>query len=58
VSRHRDLDQPRDPRVQVDITLTLPRQLAGLLTGVTIGHLDTFGRIVDTVGHLLRQLAA
>lgn len=53
MSRHRDPDRPRDPLVQIDITLTVPRPLVWLLTGAAIGHLNIVGRIVD----LLRVLA-
>jgi hypothetical protein len=57
VTRRRDPDQPRDPLVQIDITLTLPRQIVWLLAGVAISHLHAFSGMVDNVGHLLRALA-
>jgi len=56
VSRHRDPSQPDDPLVQIDITLTLPRQIGWLLTGVAISHLHGFGGLVEKIGHVLRAL--
>jgi hypothetical protein len=57
MGRHRDPDQSRDPLVQFDITLSLPRQLLWLLAGVAISHLDAFGGMAGKVGHILRALA-
>jgi len=57
VSRHREPDQPSDPLVQIDITLTVPRQIGWLLTGAAIGHLHTFGSLIEKVGHVVRTLA-
>jgi hypothetical protein len=57
VARHRDPDRSRDPLVQVDITLSLPRQILWLLAGVAIGHLHMFGGLVMKVGHILQALA-
>jgi len=56
VSRHRDPGEPSDPLVQIDITLTLPRQIVWLLTGVAIGHLHTFGSLIEKIGPVLRAL--
>jgi hypothetical protein len=57
VSRHRDPHQPRDPLVQIDITLTLPpRQIVWLLAGAAISHLHAFAKIIEKVGPILRAL--
>ena len=57
MARHRDPDQSGDPLVQIDITLSLPRQILWLLAGVAIGHLHAFSGMVEKAGHLLRALA-
>jgi hypothetical protein len=57
VSRHRDPGQSSDPLVQIDITLTLPRQIVWLLTGIAIGHLHVFGGLLEKIGYVLRALA-
>lgn len=58
MSRHRDPGQPHDPLIQIDFTLTLPRQAVWLLTGVAIGHLHTFGGLIEKIGWILRALGA
>ncbi len=55
--RPQDPGQRCDPLVQIDITLTLPRQILWLLTGVAIGHLHAFGSLIEKVGDILRTLA-
>jgi hypothetical protein len=57
VARHRDPGQPGDPLVQIDVTLSLPRQILWLLAGAAISHLHAFGGLAEKVGHLLRALA-
>ena len=56
MARHRDPDQSHDPLVQIDVTLSLPRQILWLLAGVAISHLHAFGGVVGKVGHILRAL--
>jgi hypothetical protein len=58
VSCHREPGQHGDPLVQIDITLTLPRQIVWLLTGVAIGNPYAFGSLIEKIGHVLRALAA
>jgi hypothetical protein len=56
VGRHRDPGQPRDPLVQIEITLTVPRQSVWLLAGAAVSHLYALGSSIETVGHVLRAL--
>jgi len=57
VGRHRDPGQPREPDVQIDITLTLPRPIVWLLAGIAASHLHAFGGMVEKVSHILRAVA-
>jgi hypothetical protein len=56
VNFHRNPGHPRDPLVQIDITLTLPRQIIWLLAGVAVSHLHGFGSLIEKVGHFLRAV--
>lgn len=57
MGRHRDPGQPRNPNVQIDITLTLPHQILWLLAGVATTHLHTLDGMIEKVGHILRAVA-
>ena len=53
MSRHQHPRPPRAPVVQVDITVTLPRQVYWLLTGAAITHPHTLLTIAGNAGRLL-----
>ncbi len=57
MARHRDPGQPGDSLVQIDLTLSLPRQILWLLAGVAISHLHAFSGMAEKAGHILRALA-
>ncbi|GIH09457.1 hypothetical protein Rhe02_75240 [Rhizocola hellebori] len=50
------LDQPPNRLIQIDVTVTLPRRLVWLLTGIAVGNLGLPDRLLETAAFLLKAL--